>query len=168
MATIEAVEGLAWTVFVTRGELCRDDIIAAIDAVFPKLKFPDVIWDLSAASIATMSRADFEGIAQATKAYEATRGSAKTVFVVSTPETFARICMYTGLAAMTEPAVDYSAFHTLDVAEQWLVCNRTHGCCHPGAGAEIHGCGEKACQEVRFFQATRKREKIVPGTMYSS
>ena len=168
MAKIDVTIGLAWTTFRVGGETHREDIIAAVDAYFPKLIFPDVVWDLSGASISAMSRADFEAIAQATKAYEAVRGLAKTVFVASSPETFALVCMYTGLAAMTEPAVDYSAFHTLEHAEQWLVCNRVHGCRRPGDGAKLHHCGEKACCEVRFFQAARKENKIVPIATYTS
>jgi len=167
MAKIEVILGFAWSTFCVRGQTCCGDIITAVDAFFPKLILPDVIWDLSDASISTMARADFEAIAQATKAYEGTRGYAKTVFVVSNSETFAMICMYTGLAAMTEPDVDYSAFLTLEHAEQWLVCNRTHGCRCPGAGAKLHACREKACQEVRFFQAARKEKPIVPIAVYS-
>ena len=150
------------------GQTCRGDIIAAVETFFPKLIFPDIIWDLSDASISSMVRADFEAIAQATKAHEGIRGHAKTVFVVSNPETFALICMYTGLAAMTEPDVDYSAFLALEYAEQWLVCNRAHGCRCPGAGAKLHDCGEKACQEVRYFQSARKEKPIVPIAIHTA
>jgi hypothetical protein len=168
MAKIDVTLGFAWTTFHVWGETCREDIIAAVDTYFPKLIFTDVIWDLSGANISTMSRADFEAIAQATKAHEAVRGQTKTVFVTSNPETFALICMYTGLAAMTELAVDYSAFNKLEHAEQWLVCNRTHGCRRPGDGTRLHQCAGAACHELRFFQAARKENKVVPIATYTS
>lgn len=167
MAKIEVILGFAWTTFIVSGQTCRGDIIEAVDRFFPKLIFPDVIWDLSDAYISTMSRADFEAIAQVAKAHVGIRGQAKTVFVGSTPETFSMVCMYTGLAALTETDVDYSAFLALEHAEQWLVCNRTHGCRYPGAGAKLHGCGEKACQEVRFFQTARKEKPVVPIAVHS-
>lgn len=168
MAKIEVIVGFAWTTFLVKGETCREDITGAVHAFFPRLIFPDVIWDLSAASISAMARADFEAIARAAKVYEQVRGHAKTVFVGSTPETFALVCMYTGLAAMTELDVDYSAFSTLEHAERWLICNRAHGCSSPGAGAKLHNCGEKACQEVRLYQAARKLTPIVPIAVHSS
>ncbi|MFT3867662.1 MAG: hypothetical protein QM715_04090 [Nibricoccus sp.] len=167
MAKIEVVNGYGWTTFHVRGETCREDIASAIHAFFPKLVFPDVIWDLSEASIASMSRTDFEEIASAAKTYEELRGHAKTVFVASTPETFALVCMYTGLAAMTELDVDYSAFTALEHAERWLVCNRAHRCASPGAGADLHHCGEKACREVRLFQAARKINVAEPVALHA-
>lgn len=167
MAEIKVIVGLNWTTFLVRGETRRGDIIGAIHAFFPKLVFADVIWDLSEADISSMSRADFEAIALAAKVHTETRGHAKTVFVASNTETFALVCMYTGLAAMTELDVDYSAFTALEHAERWLVCNRIHGCGHPGAGAKFHHCGEKACQEVRLFQAARTSSPHTPTAVSS-
>ena len=167
MAKIEVIVGFAWTTFLVRGETCRQDITGAIQTFFSKLVFTDVIWDLSEANISSMSRADFEAIARAAKAYEGIRGHAKTVFVASNTETFALVCMYTGLAAMAELDVDYSAFTALEHAERWLICNRTHRCTSPGTGAKLHSCGEKACREVRLFQAARKINPVAPIAVHS-
>jgi hypothetical protein len=164
----QAIEGFAWTTFVARGQIHLGDFLGAIHAFFPKLRFKDMIWDLSAASIDTMSRADFEAMICAVKGYESVRGYAKTVFVGKTPETFALVCMYTGLAAMAEIDVDYSAFLELEHAERWLICNRAHGCSRPGAGAKLHHCGEKACREILLFQAARKTNPKASITMHSS
>ena len=123
---VEVTVSHAWTLFTVKNEICRNDIVQAIDAHFPNLASVDVIWDLSEASLAAMNRADFEAIAIATKKHEAKRQDARTVFVSSNPETFAAICMYTGIAALAEMTVDYSAFSTLEEGERWLVCNRKH------------------------------------------
>ena len=120
MATVDVITGTAWTAFRLTGEVLRGDILAAIHAHFHHLPNPNVIWDLSAASIGTMNRADFEAIALAAKATNQKRKDAKTAFVGGSPETFALVCMYTGLAALAEVSVDYSAFHTLAEAEQWI------------------------------------------------
>lgn len=156
MAKIDAIIGFSWTTFVARGPLQLDDFLGIIHGYFPRLLFNDVIWDLSAASIATLSRTDFEAMICAVKKYEGVRGHAKTVFVGNSSETFALVCMYTGLAAMAEVNVDYYAFSTLEQAERWLICNRVHSCSSPGSGAKLHNCGERACQEVRHYQAARK------------
>ena len=158
----EVTVGAAWTTFAARGEIQLEDYLGVIHACFPKLVHKDIIWDLSAASISEMSRADFEAMIYAVKGYEGVRGYAKTVFVGHTPETFALVCMYTGLAALAELNVDYTAFNKLEHAEQWLVCNGAHGCSRPGAGIALHNCEGVACLKVRLFQAARKTDPIVP------
>ena len=164
----EVIVGVAWTTFVARGKLQLEDFLGAIHGCFPELVHKDIIWDLSAASIDTMSRADFEAMIYAVKGYESVRGYAKTVFVGHTPETFALVCMYTGLAALAELNVDYTAFNKLEHAEQWLVCNGAHGCSRPGAGIALHNCEGVACLKVRLFQAARKNNPVVPVALHST
>jgi hypothetical protein len=167
MTKFDVLVGFSWTTFVARGPLQLDDFLGAIHAFFPRLIFKDVIWDLSAASLDTMSRADFEVMICAVKGYEGIRGHAKTVFVTDSPATFALVCMYTGLAAMAELNVDYSAFSTQEHAERWLICSRIHACGGPGSDSKLHSCGEKACQEVRHFQAARKTCPSIPIAVHS-
>jgi hypothetical protein len=120
MATVDVVTGIAWTAFRITGEVRREDILTAINTHFQHLPNPNVIWDLSAASIGQMNRADFEAIALATKETNKKRENAKTAFVSGSPETFALVCMYTGLAVLADVCVDHSAFRSLAEAEQWI------------------------------------------------
>jgi len=120
MATVDVVAGRTWTTFRINGDANRSDIVAAVRAHFQNLTKPNVIWDLTDASIDTMGRADFEAIASATKANNQKRENAKTAFVGKNPEAFALVCMYTGLAVLADVSVEYSAFRTLEEAERWI------------------------------------------------
>ena len=156
MTNVEVAAGLAWTVFRLRNTIRRGDILQAISGHFHQLKSPDVIWDLTGCSIAEMNRADFEAIAAASKEYEGVRRGAKTVFVGSDPATFAAVCMYTGIAALSEINVDYSAFRSLEEAERWLICSREHNCGVAPHQAGDPTCSRLACRTIRLFHSYRR------------
>jgi hypothetical protein len=120
METVDVVTGGTWTTLRISGDARRPDIIAAIQTHLPKLTKPNVIWDLTDASMDTLGRADFEAIAIAAKASSQKRENAKTAFVGKSPEAFAMVCMYTGLAVLADVSVEYSAFRTLAEAERWI------------------------------------------------
>lgn len=156
LKNIEVTRGRAWTVFTVKGEICRAEIIEAIDLYFPKLPCGDVIWDFSTASVGLLNSADFEAIAERARAHGAKRNDGRTVFVSANPGVFAAIGQYIGVAALKEVGVDYAAFLTLEEGERWLICNRTHKC---GSGSHVAGdpmCRRGACRSLRLFQAHRR------------
>jgi hypothetical protein len=120
MATIEVISASSWTLFRAKGDLSRDDIITAITTHLPDASSPHIIWDLLDASMHSMTQADFTAIAETSKSHNQTRGDAKTAFVGTTQETFALVCMYTGLASLDEISIEYAAFSSIEEAERWI------------------------------------------------
>lgn len=120
MATIDLATGASWITFRVKGDLQRDDMLAAINNHYLHLTHLNVIWDFSDASVFGMNRADLEAVAAASRANSQGRNSSKTAFVGKTPETFAQACIYTSVALMADTSVDYFAFRSLEEAERWI------------------------------------------------
>jgi glucose-6-phosphate 1-dehydrogenase len=120
VTNFDIVPGSACTIFRAKGDLSRDDFIVAITTHFPHLPSANIIWDITAASMSKINQTDIRKIIATAKVQSRKRDGAKTAFVGSTNETFALGCIYVALAAISEIAAQYYAFHALEPAELWM------------------------------------------------
>ena len=122
MATIIPItEGNLLIASVT-GELNAEEVIAVIREYYPNGIVKDVIWDLSHATLQSISRYNFEAIAKATKEAIAcgSRQGGKTVFVGNVTSDYELLQMYTAIAEIADIRIDYNVFKTIEEARSWL------------------------------------------------
>lgn len=122
MATVSiATEGGLLIVSVS-GNLTAEEIISVVRDLYPVGRIKDVIWDLSNASLSSVSRMDFEKIARFAKTAVANgfRQRGKTACVGNSAAEFGLIHMYTSIAEMTGVPIGYSVFKTREEAREWI------------------------------------------------
>jgi hypothetical protein len=164
---VEVAPVLTWTVFRLSNELRREPIIQAINEHFHHLQTADVIWDLSAASLAAFSDDDIEAILNAAQAHGVKRWDARTVFVCSNPTVFEAVSAYIRAAKKAEMTVDYAVVGTQEEAERWLTCNRKHRCGEGSHEPGLAACPRGTCRTLRLFQSYRKFKGRVSAAPYS-
>jgi hypothetical protein len=121
MAEIRFTQRDHWALFEAEGVLTVGEVVQTLRSVYPTLTSHYVIWDMTRTTDFDVTIEHCHEMARAAKAASEKRSGGKTAFVARDQVLFSIQCMYTAIATLEDIPIEYSVFHTMGEAVEWLL-----------------------------------------------